>query len=88
MQAIITKVIPATNFKTTRIKAICERGSVIISAIDLSEDAHELAAKVLCIRFADEDEKKYETPPNNNPWLRPFVTGQLPSGDYVHVFTS
>lgn len=31
MQAIITKYIPPTNYKPSRIRAKCERGSIILS---------------------------------------------------------
>lgn len=90
MQAIQTKVLPATNTLGTRIKATCERGSFTIPYPDGKDlgDAHHVAARYLTTQFANEDSKHYGTNLSRNPWLRPFVTGQLPDGSYAHVFTS
>lgn len=90
MQAIVTKYLPATNTKPSRIKAQCERGSITIS-FDCNlgvEDTHTAAAKALVGKFVAEDAKKYGSHPKENPWNRPFVSGCLPSGNYAHVFTS
>ncbi len=89
MQAIITKVLPATNTKPTRIKAICARGSMTISYPDAqtTEEAHVMAVNALVSRFAREDEKEYGTPREKNSWLAHRVCGQMVSGDYCHVFT-
>lgn len=89
MQAITTKILPATSTKPTRIKAVCARGSAIISYPDAAnqEDAHRIAAENLVHRFAREDAKKYGTPYGDNPWIAPRACGQTVSGDYVHVFT-
>jgi len=93
MQAIITRVIPATDTKPTRIKACCARGKVIVSADSVagdevfnSEGTHRRAAYILLRRFWTEDKAQYGTPENLNPWAKPFSTGCLPSGDFVHVF--
>jgi len=85
MQSIITKYLPCTNFKGSRIKATCERGSITISyPLELSGDAvHIAAADALVAKFVKEDEKRYGT--TNNPWSTPRVCGQLPSGEYAHV---
>lgn len=90
MQAIATKVIPATNTRPTRIKAECARGSFIIPYPDTvtGEAAHRFAAEYLCGTFAAADRKHYGTPDAGKNWLAPFVTGQVKSGDYVHVFTA
>lgn len=88
MQAITTKVIPATNTRPTRIKAECERGSLTVSGDDTTEAGHRLAARALCGRFANADLAQYGSPVASNPWLRPFATGQTKRGDYVHVFTA
>lgn len=92
MQAIETKIIPATNTKPTRIKASCERGSIIVSADSLSgdqmngsESTHVKAAQLLVQRFADEDLKEYGSPIETNPWLRQRVVGGTKEG-YAHVF--
>ena len=89
MQAITTKIIPATNTKPTRIKAECARGSVTIStdSIDYNgqESMHHIAARHLTDIFCNQDAPS--TPIDKNPWNAPFVTGQIKSGDYVHVFT-
>lgn len=92
MQAIETKLIPATNTKPTRIKARCERGSIIVSADALSgdqangsESTHVKAADLLVRRFAEEDLKEYGTPINKNPWMFRRVVGGTKEG-YAHVF--
>lgn len=91
MQAIHTKVLPATNTKPTRIKAKCCRGSLTVaysgSAIFSSTEAHASVALSLCIKFADED-KARGIPVDENLWLRGFVSGGLPDGSHAHVFVS
>ena len=92
MQAIETKIIPATNYRPTRIKAECERGSLIVCRDSLpdgtlsGEGAHISAARLLCERFAGEDILSGTR--GKNPWLRRFHTGALKNGNYVHVFES
>ena len=88
MQAIYTKYLPATNRRSSRIKASCERGSTIVSydSEHTEETMHRVACAFLCLKFAKEDQKKYGTELNDNPWTRPFVTGGLPQGGYAHVF--
>ena len=90
MQAIVTKYLPATNTKPSRIKAQCERGSLTVSWSyeGRDEDEHANAAKALCAKFIAEDGERYGSNPKRNPWAAPFVTGCLPSGNYAHVFTS
>jgi hypothetical protein len=89
MQAIITKYLGPTNSRGARIKAECERGKIFFPfPYELSGDeVHRAAVHALVEKFAAEDVKQYGTPKDKNPWLRPFVTGQIPSGEYVHVFT-
>ena len=93
MQAIITKVLPPTNTRGCRIKATCARGSFVVSYPDAASQAtaHIFAVNALVARFADEDvrpaPKGYATPREKNTWLHPRVCGQLPSGDYAHVYT-
>jgi hypothetical protein len=89
MQAIITKVLPPTNTRGCRIKAQCARGSFVVSYPDAEnqEAAHVFAVNALVARFANEDARTYKTPRSENTWLRPRVVGQLPSGDYAHVYT-
>lgn len=86
MQAIITKYLPATDYKGSRIKASCERGSITITYPDhLSGDAcHIYAVDKLIAKFVREDSARYRS--DKNPWQTPRVCGQLPSGDYAHVF--
>ena len=93
MQAITTKVLPATNTKPTRIRATCERGSIIVSADSISgdqmngsESTHVKAAQLLVERFANEDLKEYGSPIESNPWMRQRVVGGTKDG-YAHVFT-
>jgi hypothetical protein len=88
MQAIITKYLPATMKRSSRIRAKCERGQIIASwSYDLdAENNHIEAARELCRKFAAHDAEHYMTPQAGNPWLRPFVSGCLLSGEYAHVF--
>lgn len=89
MQAIITKYLPATNSRGSRVKATCARGSIIIPwEYDVDEHAnHTLAAEKLCAKFAADDFRKYGTDPVGNPWMRKLATGELPKGTgYAHVF--
>ncbi len=90
MQAIVTKYIPCTNTKGSRIKAFCERGSIFISyPHELSGEAvHRAAVDALTDRFAKEDLEKYGSPIAGSTWKLPYVSGQIPSGEYVHVFMS
>lgn len=90
MQAIISKYLPATNTKPSRIKASCERGSIVVShPHELSGDAcHEYAATQLCARFVAEDAKMYGSNRKTNPWARKRIMGTIPGGDVVHVFTA
>lgn len=89
MQAIITKVIPATTHKPTRIKATCARGSLTISRhhprFDNTADygRHIIAAKMLCEKFVKED---YERHGGNSCFSLPFATGGFPDGSHAHVF--
>lgn len=91
-QSIVTKYLGPTNFRGSRIKATCSRGSLTISKPDnLNEDdAHKFAVEQLVEKFVCEDENgtatKRGTPRNENSWKRDFVTGCLPNGDYCHVF--
>lgn len=92
MQAIVTKFLPATNFKGSRIKASCERGSVIISYPDelrMGEECHRAAASALVAKFMAEDVKNYGSTVAGacSGWGRPFVSGGLPDGTWAHVFT-
>lgn len=86
MQAIITTIIPATKTKPTRIKAVCKRGKLVMSINSLPDiptgtnTIHRQIAQKLCDKFRKEDH------PQDYTWHAPFVTGQLPNGDYVHVF--
>ncbi len=91
-QAIETKLLPATNTKPTRIKARCDRGSIIVSADSLSGDqmngsehTHVAAAQMLVDRFVAEDAKKYGSDPKKNPWSAPRIAGGTKEG-YCHVF--
>lgn len=86
MKSIVTKYLPATNLRGSRIKATCQRGSITISyPHDLSGEAvHVAAADALVAKFAKEDAARYGA--NKNPWLRPRVVGCLPDNTYVHCF--
>lgn len=73
MQAIETKYIPVTNTKPSRIKAICDAGTLVVSwDYGLSiEENHQSAAQELI---------------NKLGWNKEFISGQLKSGNYAHVF--
>ena len=92
MQAIYTKFIPATNFRPSRIKATCERGSITVCYSDLNGkhegDNFAAVARMLCDKFVAEDVAKYgKYGKESRPmWAKPFVTGGLPQGGYAHVF--
>ncbi len=93
MQAIQTKIIPATNSKGTRIKATCGRGSIVLDADEIagtdanaSAETHRRAALRLINRFLDEDAKQYGSNRQTNPWAGHFSTGCLPDGSFAHVF--
>ena len=90
MQAILSKIISATNTKPTRIKAQCARGSITLShPFDLTNDAlHVWAVDQLIARFVKEDIGRYGSDPKLNPWASKRVCGCLPNGDYAHVFTA
>jgi len=89
MQAILTKYLPPTNNRCSRIKASCERGYITLSYPHEGnqDQAHRTVALALVNKFADEDVIKYpDMKREKNPWLTPFASGVLPSGDYAHVF--
>ncbi len=85
MQAIVTKIIPATDKKPCRVKASCARGSVVVSVDGPVTDAHRSAALELCFVFIEEDTQRGQ-PADSNPWAKPFVSGDLKTGEMVHVF--
>lgn len=87
MQAIITKYIPATNTKPSRIKASCERGSLIQSIDHSLNDGenHRSACDALCAQFDAEDIARGH-PKSDLHWGRPKASGQIPTGEYVFCF--
>lgn len=79
MQAILTKYLGPTNTKGSRIKASCAKGSIIIPyphEFDVTT-AHNFAANRLS-----------EVMEWDNQYYGELITGQLPSGDYCHVFAN
>lgn len=82
MQAIITKTIPWTTHKPTRIKAACSRGYIIVSDDSSLESANQEVAKTLIQKFIAEDEQDGVT---KSKWRGHYATGQLPDMTYVHV---
>lgn len=90
MQAIITKYIPPTNTRGSRIKATCERGSLTVTwddELDPSEN-HRAVCDALCAKFDAEDAAKYGIDParSEHTWSRPKASGQIPSGEFVFCF--
>jgi len=86
MQSIITKYYPPTDNKPARILAKCARGSKKIPVHGPEKHEHELACLALRQQFAKDDKRQYGSPEASNPWLRSMVCGQLPSGEWAHVF--
>lgn len=86
MQAIITKYLGPTNSRGARIKAECGRGKIFFSyPYELSGDeVHRAAVKALISKFNAEDQKEFGRTVTS--WNHQFITGQIPSGEYVHVF--
>lgn len=89
MQAIITKYLPATNFRQSKVKATCERGSLTVSwdsALDVG-DNHRAACDKLCARFDAEDVRKYGSVLSpHGRWSGSKASGQIPDGRYVFCF--
>lgn len=88
-QAIVTKRLPATNTRGSRIRAWCDRGSLTVSwDFGLESDKnHRAAAQALVDKFVKEDVAKYGT--HTNPWARPFIQGTMPHKcpfNYCFVF--
>ena len=74
MKAILVKVLPATNTKPTRLKAIAEGVQSIIRSANGDWGYEKDAARV-----ARELCAKYE-------WNWPIASGQLANGDHVFCF--
>jgi len=90
MQAIYTKVIPATNTKPTRIKAESSRGSLVVGYDGLDGNTgqkHRQAAKKLIEKFLQEDESR-GIPREKNSFNGPIVTGATKDDDFVHCFVN
>jgi hypothetical protein len=88
-QAIETKYLPATDYKGSRIKATCDRGSLTVSFnhdLDANEN-HIAAAKALVAQFIAEDAEKYGSNADKNPRAKPFLSGGL-KNTVCHVFTA
>jgi hypothetical protein len=86
-QAILTKYLPRTNYRGSRIKATCDRGSITVPYDHGASNPHKEAALALVRKFMAEDAKKYDTPQNKNPWRGPWMEGGLP-GNNGSVFVS
>lgn len=85
-QAIVTKWLSPTNYKPSRIKASCERGSVVVSweyAKNVDEN-HAAAVEALLAKFDREDAAKYSTP-NGNGWGAAKWRGGATETGYVFV---
>lgn len=85
MQAILTRVIPATNTRGTRIKASCAAGSLTLDyhaydgpdgGLGDLERRHAWVAGKLVEKLGWTGDRYGE-----------LVTGCLPSGDFCHVLT-
>lgn len=82
MQAIITKYIPATNTKPSRIKASCEQMEIAETFHNIEGDndgeRHRKVCDMLCARM--------DARVGTKRWSRPKASGQIPSGEYVFCF--
>jgi len=80
-QAIVTRFLPATNHKPSRVKAIADAGTVTISwdhGLD-GDGNHRAAAMRLCVKYGWATEEEFD---------RRYSGGGLPScmpGAYVFV---
>ena len=72
-QAIIIKILGATNTKGTRIKASVKSSSVTVS-FDYSAGHEQRIRKAVDALF------------NKLEWSGEYIIGHLPSGDYAAVF--
>ncbi len=87
-QAIEVKNIPATDKRGARVKAFATRGSLTLPwnhALN-QEGQARAAVDALCLKFAEEDEKRNGSPIHKNPWMEPKAIGVLPNGHFVAVF--
>lgn len=86
-QAIETKYLGPTNFKASRIKASCDRGSKTFDYDhELNgEENHISACKRLRIEFAKQDQRERGHPYNENSWLDPMICGGF-KNKYYHIF--
>ena len=78
MQAILTRFLCPTNSRDARISAQCAAGRVVVPyAHELNcEENHRAAAQALQGKLGWSEDHYGK-----------LVTGQLPNGDYCHVFT-
>jgi hypothetical protein len=86
MQAIKTRFVSPTNFRGSRIKAECQRGSIVVPwvyALDVDAN-HSAAARALCDKFVAEDQEEYGG--QMGGWAKPLVSGHLKDGSHVHIF--
>ena len=86
MQAIVTKYLCPTNAKGSRIQAKCEAMTIRVSyddGLDLERN-HEAVCVELCRLMDARNVAKYGS--KAAMWAKPKATGQLPSGEFVHVF--
>lgn len=85
LQCIRTKIIPHANFRPSRVKAWCARGSLTVSwryDMHVAEN-HAFAIRCLPEKFGMEDEKEYGK--GKSSWDADCVMGGDSNG-YVAVF--
>ena len=83
MQAITVRYIGPTNHRSARLVAECERGRITLGYPYGSGDPFVVALLALLRKFSEEDEQKYGTPREGNPWLRPWFKGETGGGQVV-----
>jgi hypothetical protein len=88
MQAIISKYLPETDTFSLRIKASCLCASVIVTYpphLTVTEQ-HVFAVDQLVKKINEANTATYKTDQSASFWSGPRAVGQLPCGDYAHVF--
>ncbi len=86
MQAIITTFHGPTNTRGSRYSAKCEAMTIYLSADHAlsADENHKRACDELCARMDARNVAKYGS--KAGQWAKPKVSGQIISGQHVHVF--
>jgi hypothetical protein len=77
VQAILTKWLPATNTKPSRIKAMCATATITMSADGGYQKDHREVAEALCNQLGW-----------NDKYYGKLMGGELPDGTFAFVFNN